>query len=136
MKIVLFGGTDLSLRVAETLMELGMPPACLVHVRRAFAISYSPGGVANRRFADMAEWAERRGVEAHDYKSVDRTIAILQRLRPELGIAAGWYHRLPARLRQLFTHGVLGIHASLLPKIPGRCTVELGLAAGRAGERR
>ena len=130
MKIVLFGGTDLSLRVAESLMELGMPPACVVHVRRAFAISYSPGGVANRRFADMAEWAERRGVEAHDYESVDQTIAVLRRHRPEIGIAAGWYHRLPARLRRLFNHGVLGIHASLLPKYRGGAPLNWALLQG------
>ena len=130
MNIVLFGGTDLTLQIAEALVELGMPPACVIHVGRGFAISYSPGGVKNRKFADMAGWARDRGVEAHEYESVDPTIAILQRLRPEIGIAAGWYHRLPARLRQLFARGVLGIHASLLPKYRGGAPLNWALLQG------
>ena len=130
MKIVLFGGTDLSLRVAETLVELGMPPACVVHVGRAFAVSYDPSGVTNRRFADMANWAQRRGVEAHEYESVDRTITVLERLRPGMGLVAGWYHMLPARLRGLFSHGVLGLHASLLPKYRGGAPLNWALLQG------
>ena len=130
MNIVLFGGTDLTLRIAATLMELRMPPACVIHVGRGFTISYSPGGAENRKFADMAAWAEDRGVEAHEYEDIDATIAILQRLCPGIGIAAGWYHRLPARLRQLFTHGVLGIHASLLPKYRGGAPLNWALLQG------
>lgn len=130
MKIVLFGGTDLTLRIGETLVELGMPPACVIHVGRTFAISYSPGGAANSKFADMAHWAQGRGVEAHEYESVDATIAVLERLRPGVGIAAGWYHRLPARLRRLFTRGVFGIHASLLPKFRGGAPLNWALLQG------
>ena len=130
MNIVLFGGTDLTLRIAEALVELGMPPACVIHVGRGFTISYSPGGVKNRKFADMADWARDRGVEAHEYESVDPTIAILQRLRPGIGIAAGWYHMLPARLRRVFARGVLGIHASLLPKYRGGAPLNWALLQG------
>ena len=130
MKIVLFGGTDLSLRVAETLTELGIPPACVVHVGRSFAISFSPAGVANRRFADMASWAKCQGVEAHAYESVDRTVAALEELRPGMGIVAGWYHMLPARLRRLFSHGVVGLHASLLPKYRGGAPLNWALLQG------
>ncbi len=130
MNIVLFGGTDLTLRIAEALVELGMPPACVIHVGRGFMISYSPGGVKNRKFADMASWARDRGVEAHEYENVDTTIAILQRLRPGIGIAAGWYHRLPARLRRVFTRSVLGIHASLLPKYRGGAPLNWALLQG------
>ena len=130
MTIVLFGGIDLTLRVAETLVELGVPPACVIHVGSSFSISYSQRRVANSKFADMAEWAERRGVDAHEYESVDRTIAVLQRLRPEIGIAAGWYHILPARLRRLFVRGVLGIHASLLPKYRGGAPLNWALLQG------
>ncbi len=130
MNIVLFGGTDLTRRIADALAELGMPPACVFHVRRTFAISYSPGGARNAKFADMARWAEDRGVEAHKYESVDATIAALQRLQPGIGIAAGWYHRLPARLRHVFARGVLGIHASLLPKYRGGAPLNWVLLRG------
>ena len=130
MNIVLFGGTDLTLRVAEALAELGMPTACVFYVRRTFAISYSPEGVKNARFADMALWAEDRGIEAHEYENVDATIAALQPLQPGIGIAAGWYHRLPARLRHLFARGVLGIHGSLLPKYRGGAPLNWALLQG------
>ena len=130
MSIALFGGTDLTRRIADALLEVELPPACLIHVGRGFAISYSPRGVRNTKFADMALWAEDRGVEVHEYESVDATIAILQRLRPRIGIAAGWYHMLPARLRRLFASGVLGIHASLLPKYRGGAPLNWALLQG------
>ena len=130
MKIVLFGGTDLALRIAETLVKLGMPLACVFHVAREFAISYSPGHLTNRRFADIAGWAEDQGIEAHEYESVDRTIAVLQRMRPRIGIAAGWYHMLPAPLRRVFARGVLGIHASMLPRYRGGAPLNWALLQG------
>lgn len=119
MSIVLFGGTDLTLQVAETLVELEMPPAYVVHVGRKFRISYNPKGANNTKFADMAQWAGDRSIEAHEYRNVDATIAALHRLQPRIGIAAGWYHRLPSKLRRIFGCGVLGLHASLLPKYRG-----------------
>lgn len=130
MNVVLFGGTDLALRIAETLVELGIPLACVVHVRSEFAISYSRGRVTNSRFADVAGWAERHGVGTHEYESVDRTIAVLHGLRPGIGIAAGWYHMLPARLRRIFARGVLGIHASLLPRYRGGAPLNWALLQG------
>ena len=78
----------------------------------------------------MARWAEDRGVPAHEYESVDATIVALQQLQPEIGIAAGWYHRIPARLRQVFTRGALGIHASLLPKYRGGAPLNWALLQG------
>ena len=130
MNVVLFGGTDLALRIAETLVELGIPLACVVHVRREFAISYSPGRVTNRRFVDMGGWAERHGIEAHEYESVDQTLAVLHRHRPGVGIAAGWYHLLPARLRRIFSCRILGIHASLLPRYRGGAPLNWALLQG------
>ena len=127
---MLFGGTDLTRRVADALVKLELPPACIIHVGRGFAISYKPGGVRNTKFADMARWAEDRGVEAHAYESVDATIAILEQLRPGVGIAAGWYHRLPVRLRHVFARGVLGTHASLLPKYRGGAPLNWALLQG------
>ena len=130
MKSVLFGGTDLALRIGETLVGLGMPPVGVIYADHAFGISYSPGGAADSKFADMAHWAQGRGIGAHEYESVDATIAILQRLDPGVGIAAGWYHRLPSRLRRLFTRGVLGIRASLLPKFRGGAPLNWTLLRG------
>ena len=130
MNIVLFGGTDLALRIAETLVELRLPLACVFYVHKQFAISYSPSHVTNRRFADVADWAKRKGVEAHEFESIDRTIAVLQGLRPGVGIAAGWYHMLPVRLRRIFARGVLGIHASLLPRYRGGAPLNWALLQG------
>ena len=130
MKIVLFGGTELTRRIADTLVDIGMPPTCVIHLPHTFTISYSPDAITNRRFADMADWSEHRGIEAHDYESVEQTITILRSLRPEIGIAAGWYHMLPARLRCLLPQGVIGVHASLLPKYRGNAPLNWALLQG------
>jgi len=128
--ILLFGGTDLSLMIADHLQSMGFSPVGVVYVARSFPISYQPGGVTNVRYADLASWAEQRGIPAHHYKTPKEALSFASSVRADFGLLAGWFHLVPRVLRDHFTLGCAGVHASLLPKFRGGAPLNWALLAG------
>ena len=56
-KVLIIGGSyGMGLATAEAVLEAGLEIAAIVHVGRAFSISYSRGPVTNTRFADVEGW--------------------------------------------------------------------------------
>jgi methionyl-tRNA formyltransferase len=119
MRLLLLGSTDLSLAIAKRLDAIGMRPAAVVDSGEAFKISYRPQGVSNVRHANMAGWCAATGVEHVNYGGVDELAAFIEKSGMTIGLAAGWYHMIPASIRSLLPGGVLGMHASLLPQLRG-----------------
>lgn len=128
MKILLVGGTDLTLEVGRTLMRLGMPPCGLVTLERSFKIGYAPAGVASARYADVAEWARRHDIPVSI--GPDCLADIVGELRPDFGLVVGWYHMIPRRIRERFPQGCAGIHASLLPELRGGAPLNWAILSG------
>ena len=129
MRVLLFGATDLSLAVAEKLFSLGVPVAGVLHVGRSFPISYRAGGVTNWRFADLASWAEERGIPNEQYDTPADASEFVTRVQAQFGLVAGWYHMVPRSLRSKFSMGCAGLHASLLPKFRGGAPLNWALLA-------
>lgn len=131
MSIVLFGGTDLTLAVAEHVLGLGVEIRALVYVGAEFSISYAPGdGVMNTRVAPIAAWCGHHDVPGFAYEGPEQLERLVRSSGSELGIAAGWYHMIPAATRDSFTHGCVGIHASLLPRLRGGAPLVWAMLAG------
>lgn len=132
VRTVLFGGTDLTLSVADELRELGLPVAGAVFVPEEFAISYAPEGATNVRYADMESWALTNGVPAIRWTGVDACVDFVDKVAGDLGLAAGWYHMVPARLREKFPKGCAGLHASLLPELRGGAPLNWAILSARS----
>src|SRR5688500_4324849 len=113
MRVVLFGGTELTVALAEAIRPHVVG---VVAVPSAYTISTASEKVTNARFADISGWARLHGIPAIDWTGVETTLSFVTELRPDLGLAAGWYYLLPDSLLSAFEHGVAGVHASLLPK--------------------
>jgi methionyl-tRNA formyltransferase len=96
MRIVLFGGTDLTLILAKTIVDMGFNLVGVVTIGRRFSISYRPSGVDNVRFSDVADWAESTGIPVHYFESNDKVIPFVQSLSADFALVAGWYHTLIA----------------------------------------
>lgn len=130
MKLCLFGGTDLTRMVADTLVEIGQAPAGLVYVRETFNISYSKKPVKNVKYADMAAWAGAHETPAYAFESNDGLITFAQEIGFDFALVAGWYHMIPARVRALFPLGCAGFHASLLPLLRGGAPLNWAILQG------
>jgi len=117
--VLLLGGTDLTLAVARQMTDAGIVLAGIVSPPPEFRISYSAVPVRNSRHVDLSGWCRDREVPFTVYQTADG----LERTAIDSGAAAalvaGWYHMVPARVRQLFPSGCVGLHASLLPRYRG-----------------
>ncbi|RLT40410.1 MAG: methionyl-tRNA formyltransferase, partial [Chloroflexi bacterium] len=58
------------------------------------------------------------------------TTEALSALTPDVGVVAASGHLLPTHLLEAFPHGVVNVHASLLPRHRGASPVSAGLLAG------
>lgn len=130
MRLLLLGSTDLSLQVAERLTLIGHAPVGVVHAPQTFKISYNRQGVTNFRHADLAGWCEQRRIAHISYENVQQLGDFAKEVKAEIGLAAGWYHMVPALVRQCFVHGVLGLHASLLPQLRGGAPLNWAILSG------
>lgn len=117
-KIVLFGGTDLTLAITTFLVENGTPPLLCIGVDKSFSISYNHASI-NSRYAPLEDYCKANKITFWPFTNFKDISNSLKDLNPDIGFAVGWYHMIPSYIRDIFSYGVLGIHASLLPELRG-----------------
>jgi methionyl-tRNA formyltransferase len=130
MRVLLLGGTDFTLAIAERLSALGLGPAGVVHLPETVRISYRPQGLTNVRHADLAGWCGARNVPALGFTDNAAIAEFGKRIGADLLLVAGWYHMVPAELRTRFPRGALGLHASLLPELRGGAPLNWAILNG------
>lgn len=128
--IILLGGTDATIAVAEAALDVGIRIACIVTPGQSFSISYSPSPVQNVRAFDAPAWSAKYGVPVVPFTSYDDVLDIASAASVPLCIAVGWYHMVPRRFRSAFPRGCLGFHASLLPELRGGAPLNWAILAG------
>jgi methionyl-tRNA formyltransferase len=133
MRIVFFGATDMGYRCCEALLDQGQDVVGIVTVPERFRISYSMTPVTNVLHRSFAPLAQRHRIpmmrvdtRLGDAQYLDQ----LQRWDGEFALVIGWYHLIPSAVRQRFSRGVAGIHASLLPKYRGGAPLVWALING------
>jgi len=119
MRVMLFGGTDLTVAIADCLRDMAFPIASVLHVPQRFPISYERGQMHNARHVDMDRWCAAAGVPGRTYDGPVAAAAFAAETGAEFALVAGWFHILPRSLRQRFSFGCAGLHASLLPAFRG-----------------
>ncbi len=130
MRVILFGGTDLTRAVAEHVLRHDLELVGVVTVPRRFSISYRREGVDNVRYGDMSSWGAGHAIPTHEHADLDETISFCERVRGEFALVAGWYHMLPRKLRNVFPIGCAAIHASLLPRFRGGAPLNWAILLG------
>ncbi len=130
MRVLLLGGTDLSLALAQRLKGLGLGPAGAVHLGKTVRISYRPQGFANVRHADLAAWCAATGTPHAEFDDNAAIAGFAKAIGADLLLVAGWYHMVPGELRARFVHGALGLHASLLPALRGGAPLPWAILSG------
>lgn len=129
-RLLLLGSTDLTLAVAERISDAGASLAGVVGVPPSFEISYSAAGVRNSRHVDMAAWCEGRNVPFWSYGAPDDLLRAAAESGAATALLAGWYHMVPARVRERFSGGCFGLHASLLPRYRGGAPLNWAMLNG------
>ncbi len=116
-KLLLFGGTDLTLSVAEYLYETGMLSGIAAVSREISHLKSSTK--KNCRYVDLKEWSATRNIPYVTYVNSDSILEFLAAYKFSLAIVAGFHYYLPPKVIRLFDSGVFAFHASLLPNLKG-----------------
>jgi methionyl-tRNA formyltransferase len=130
MRVLLLGGTDLTIAVGERILAVDVTLAGVVHVGQRFDISYQTNAVTNSRFGDVTAWCEGIGIPHRRYDGIEGVAAFADSVDADVAIAAGWYHMIPAAVRSRFNLGALGLHASLLPRLRGGAPLNWAILTG------
>ena len=119
MRILLLGATDLTLAVGKALLDMGVSLVGVVTVPKNFSISYASKGVTNTRKVELSEWCIEKNVPFSIYNTSDDILSLRDETNADFALLAGWYHMVPEKVRNKFSLGCVGLHASLLPKYRG-----------------
>lgn len=130
--LLLLGGTDVTMAVAEAAIACGAELRGIVSVGESFTISYSDTRIKNTRIVDLHNWAQQHGVPIVPFTTYDEVLARFAEDVPQLCLVAGWYHMVPKRVRDAFPRGCFGFHASLLPRLRGGAPLNWAIISGLA----
>ncbi|MDQ6829830.1 MAG: methionyl-tRNA formyltransferase, partial [Gemmatimonadota bacterium] len=133
MRIVFFGATELGHRCCRRLLESGEQIVGIFSIPQEFRISYSVTPVRNvtyQGFEDLAQEYDVPLAYVTSGASDTEQLETLRAWKPELGLVIGWYYLVPRSIRSIFSRGVAGIHASLLPKYRGGAPLVWSLING------
>ena len=85
-------------------------------------------------FVDLEPLASAHGIPVRRCADINsaESVARVRELRPELMVVAGWTRLLSAELLGVPSRGVVGFHASLLPRYRGRAPVNWAILRGEA----
>ena len=137
MKIAFVGASSFGLRCLEAVLgQPGCEVVGILSLPETFSISYRPGGVRNVLHADFEPIARRHGIAFHVMHGAmgdPEIVGLFRSWKPDLVLAAGWYHLIPAAIRDIAP--ALGLHASLLPDYSGGAPLVWAMINGekRAG---
>ena len=85
-------------------------------------------------FVDLEPLARAHGIEVRRCADINSADAVrhVRELRPDLMVVTGWTRLLSAELLSVPPRGVVGFHASLLPRYRGRAPVNWAILRGEA----
>ncbi len=121
MSLVFFGTTDTGWHCLDQIVRAGLPVRGIVTGLPEFEISYAKDKVRNLRHRSFQNFQSEFGIPILTFtrKFDDAVLQTLASWQPDLLVVIGWYHLIPARVRELAPLGTVGVHWSLLPKYRG-----------------
>ena len=127
MRVVFFGSPDYALPTLRRLLEA--PAVDLVGV---VTQPDRPRGRSGRGVpTPVAQLAREAGVPVLTPERIRRdTTEQIAALEPDVGVLAASAHILPSHLIEAIPHGILNVHASLLPRHRGASPVTAAILAG------
>ena len=121
MKIFFMGITGFGLSCYNKIRELGYDISGCVYTGENIIVRRNPEGIKNSTYIDFKKIAERHNITGiyFDKTRQDDFAAEVIKLKPDLIIVAGWHYILSSKILNIPPLGVIGLHASLLPKYRG-----------------
>lgn len=134
-KIVFLGSTKLSEEILIHLFHHGINISAVFSIPEKFSISYSKTKVHNTNYANLSVFSKKRQIPFYEVysdngKKISDYKELIEKIKPDVIIAVGWYFMIPESIRDIPKEGVWGIHASLLPNYAGGAPLVWALING------
>jgi methionyl-tRNA formyltransferase len=129
MRIVFLGTPEFAVPTLEALAAGGHDIAAV------YTQPDRPKGRGNQlTAAPVKEAAMRLGLKIFQPERVRRpeNVAALEALRPDIMVVVGYGQIIPQSIINIPTHGILNVHASLLPKYRGAAPIQWAIANGES----
>lgn len=129
MRIVFLGTPKFAVPSLDALVSAGH------NVLAVFTQPDRPKGRGNEGAeSPVKQAASGRGIPTHQPERIRRpeNIDLLRKLAPELMVVVGYGQIIPQMIIDLPKHGILNVHASLLPKYRGAAPIQWAIANGES----
>jgi methionyl-tRNA formyltransferase len=130
-KLVFFGNERLATGLKSTdaptlkkLIENGYEVAAVVS-------NFTAGRSRNARKLEIAEVAERHNIPVMLPTHVGNIKDDIKELNADFGVLVAYGRIIPANIIDIFPHGIINIHPSLLPEYRGPTPIEQAILAGK-----
>jgi methionyl-tRNA formyltransferase len=128
MKFIFFGSNQFSAGVLNVLMANGFKPELIVTV---------PNEAAGRDKVMTPPFIKEKYLESGikiiqpaSLKKDPQVLEVIKSYQPDFGVVAAYSKLIPQPLIDLFPHGILNVHPSLLPKWRGPSPIESAIKNG------
>ncbi len=97
----------------------------IVTTQAEFTLTYNDGKdnkrMKNEVLSELHQISDINGIECFEIQRMNSsdTYGVLKKWKPDLIVVSGWYHMIGETIREIPKYGVVGLHASLLPKYRG-----------------
>ena len=127
MRLVFLGTPQFAVPSLESLASAGH------EIDAVFTQPDRPKGRGNQlNQSPVKDAASKLGLTIHQPERIRRpdSVELLRSMRPELMVVVGYGQIIPQAIIDIPRHGILNVHASLLPKYRGAAPIQWALAHG------
>jgi methionyl-tRNA formyltransferase len=135
MRIVFLGASELGYNCCEAILKAGHNVVGILTLGTEFSIKYRElkerTNVKNYLFKDFRDFETQYNIPVRiASQPVSEQYQLIEEWKPDLIVVIGWYYMIPKNIMELPNKGVIGIHASLLPKYRGNAPLVWAMING------
>ena len=135
MRVLFFGASELGYDCCESLINIDVDVVGIFTIPENYSVKYKnePNRIdlKNATFKDFGVLGSRYNIPVVSVEGQVREYEdFIVALKPDLIIVIGWYYMIPDSIMKLPPKGVIGIHASLLPKYRGNAPLVWAIING------
>ena len=135
MRIVFFGASELGYNCCEMLLQNKYNIVGILTTPSQFNIKYKEEKeritVKNYLYKDFNDFSQRNNVPVVvATEKMSEYIEVVNNWQPDLIVVVGWYFMIPHQISKFPRKGIIGIHASLLPKYRGNAPLVWAMING------
>lgn len=126
MNVVFFGASAYGVKCLQAIIQIKeVVVVGVVTTPEEYTLTYNGGkdekSMRNEAYGILNQICREHKIDCFQIEKMNEsaTYEMLRYWEPDLIVVSGWYHMIGKQIREIPKYGVVGLHASLLPKYRG-----------------